>query len=103
MDIREEIAKRVKEEREQKGLTHGELAERAGCSARILEYWESGKRYATDIRVIDRVLKALGIEWRIGSCADLSSANSDFQSAEEKSDDTEERRERMKNLMRSFQ
>ena len=73
--VGEEIVEVVRRERKKQGISVKELAEKAGCSARIIDYWESGKRTADRIGTVDSVLKALGVEYRLGS-----SANSDFES-----------------------
>ena len=75
--ISEEIRELIKEERIKQGKTREELAEEAHVSVRLIEYWESGKRKATNIETLDKVLRALGKEWIIGhkreECSDEKS------------------------------
>lgn len=64
--ISDELMKMITEERIRQGLTLQELSERAGCSERILEYWEQGKRRPTEIETVDKVLKALNLTYTLG-------------------------------------
>ena len=60
-----DTGKLIKEKRQQAGLSHAKLAEKAGVSKRALIYWEQGR----DISVInlEKVLNALGMELKISA------------------------------------
>ncbi|MBQ1293088.1 MAG: hypothetical protein IIY21_03560 [Clostridiales bacterium] len=38
------------------------IAKKAGCSQRALEYWLDGKRVPRDVEIIEHVIDALGYE-----------------------------------------
>ena len=78
--ISEEIRKLIKEERLRQGLSKDDLAERAGLSSRLIEYWEQDKRKATNIESIDKALKALGIKYTIGQTDSSPNEESNEQS-----------------------
>ncbi|HVT38310.1 MAG TPA: helix-turn-helix transcriptional regulator [Gemmatimonadaceae bacterium] len=52
---------RLKEEREAKGLTQGELADRAGTHQGTISLLESGHTRRVDFDLLERIADALGI------------------------------------------
>lgn len=53
----------VHELRTERGLTHGEVAKRAGVSVRWLKKLETNERHTTySIRRLDQIARALGLE-----------------------------------------
>ena len=51
---------RVKEEREKKGMTHEELAKKAGVSRTIISGLESGTINVTTTKTLKKIAEALG-------------------------------------------
>ena len=66
MTKQEKISFLIKDERKKQKLSRERLAKKAGCSARIIEYWEEGTRLPRDIETVDKVLSALGISFVLG-------------------------------------
>lgn len=60
------VGEYLKEQREQRGLSHAKLAKAAGVSKRSLIYWEQGERDMS-VENADRVLRALGTSFKIGA------------------------------------
>ena len=56
----------IREERIKQGLSQRGLGKKAGCSGRIIGYWESGEKIP-NIQLADKVLKALGIALTLGA------------------------------------
>lgn len=60
------VGQYLKEQREQRGLSHAKLAKVAGVSKRSLIYWEQGERDPS-VENADKVLRALGTSYKIGA------------------------------------
>lgn len=60
-----EIGLIIAKERVKNNLSRGKLADKVGCTARAIEYWESGKRKIS-LENADKILKALNIKIIIG-------------------------------------
>ncbi len=65
MNKEREILKRIDECRKARGMTRKELAERLGCSVRLVHYWFRGER-GISINMMDKALKLLGITVKLG-------------------------------------
>lgn len=63
------IGELIKEKRIEKGLTIEQLAKKADVSGRTIAYWENGQKMPT-VLYLDRILKALGEELKIGKNTD---------------------------------
>ena len=62
------------------GMSYRQLAKKADCSDTILRFWRDGKRLPRDINTIDRIMKAFGISFMIGSVThDCRNSNSDAE------------------------
>ena len=60
------IAKMIKELRKKQKISRKALAERAGCSQRTIEYWETGERVPSDIDLVSHILSELGAKYTLG-------------------------------------
>lgn len=60
-----EFGKIIQKERVKQGITYRKLAELTGCTARSIQYWEQGQK-SISLHNADKILKALGINMKIG-------------------------------------
>nr|DAY89268.1 MAG TPA: Helix-turn-helix XRE-family like protein [Caudoviricetes sp.] len=61
----EDVGLLIAKERVKNNLSRVKLAEKVGCSARSIEYWESGKRKIS-LENAEKILKVLNIKIIIG-------------------------------------
>lgn len=55
----------IEQLRTEKGMSRVELAKKAGCTRKAIEYWEKGQR-AMSIENADKIFKALDVSVTIG-------------------------------------
>ena len=63
-EISEKILDIVEEQQEKQKISTRELAKKADCTVRAINYWKCGKRNIS-LKTAEKLLKALGCEIRI--------------------------------------
>jgi transcriptional regulator with XRE-family HTH domain len=61
----QEFGERVRQLREEKGLTREALAEKCGLSAVYLKKLEAGERLTPTLQTLDRIARALGATLKV--------------------------------------
>lgn len=59
---RQNVAKRIKQARERRGLTQQALAEKAQLSAIYIRKLEAGERESPSLGALERIAKVLGVK-----------------------------------------
>jgi len=61
------LAEILASERKKRGLNYTQFAALVGCSDKAIAFWETGQRNISDIDLLDRMLKTLGLTVTIGA------------------------------------
>ena len=74
MDRNKEVIKIIFENQKKRNMSREVLAERLGCTTRLIRYWENGER-GISINMADRALRLFGISYILGTRYDKNIRN----------------------------
>ena len=66
MDSNKEVIKIIFENQKKRNMSREVLAERLGCTTRLIRYWENGER-GISINMADRALRMFGVSYIMGT------------------------------------
>lgn len=66
MDSDKEVIRIIFENQKKRNMSREVLAERLGCTTRLIRYWENGER-GISINMADRALSLFGVSYILGT------------------------------------